>query len=405
MIARIAIVHTDFRLYWPSRLRSLSDFLARKGITLFVVEVSGQGSPYSFAGGSVDDSGIAWTRIFRDQRMEEIDAAEAVRAVCDKLDDLAPDVVISGPIAFPSGAASTRWCTRNGKPLVVFDDARLDDVPRPWYIDWIKKQVYSQVDAMVIPAASHDSTYRYFGLGQQQLFYGVNVIDNHFFASPDAAAAPCLPDFFKASRCLLCVGRQIPKKNWKQLLEAFRNIAGHTEASGWSMVFIGDGTEHEALLGIAGDLLDQRVHFLPFKTQEELVYYYHAAAALVLPSLYGETWGLVVNEAMASGIPVLVSRKCGSSETLVQDGVNGFLFDPDNIRSIEQTLLTFFSLDVDSRVDMGNASRRLIDDWGLERFCQGMWDAVAFAQSHGKRKGTLAGRNIVNYWNGRYCPT
>lgn len=135
------------------------------------------------------------------------------------------------------------------------------------------------------------------------------------------------------------------------------------------------------------------------------MYYYHAAAALVLPSLYGETWGLVVNEAMASGIPVLVSRKCGSSETLVRDGVNGFLFDPDNIRSIEQTLLKFFLLDVDSRVDMGNASRRLIDDWGLERFCQGMWDAVSFAQSHGKRKGTLAGRNIVNYWNGRYCPT
>ncbi|NTV93463.1 MAG: hypothetical protein HGA72_09470, partial [Chlorobiaceae bacterium] len=228
MIRKIAIVHTDFRLYWPARLRMLNSFLADRNIDLFIVEISGKGSPYSFASASGSDSGLRWTRLFESMKMEEIDAGDAVDAVCRKLDELQPDAVIAGPVAFSSGAASVRWCSLMRRPVVIFDDARLDDVPRPFYVDWIKTQVYSLVDAMVIPAPSHDSTCLYFGFRKDQLFYGVDVVDNDFFTSgavSDGVQAGT-GDVFSAAPFFLAVGRQVAKKNWKMLLAAFRQAIG-----------------------------------------------------------------------------------------------------------------------------------------------------------------------------------
>lgn len=404
MIRKVVIVHTDFRLYWPSRLRQLNHYLSLKGVELYIVEIAGKGSPYSFDVATAPVGELRWFQLFTSRAMEEIGAGEAVDAVIQKLDELDPDVVIAGPIAFPSGSAAARWCSRKKRPVVVFDDARLDDVPRPWYVDWVKRQVYSLVDAMVIPAPTHDSTYRYFGFQKGQLFYGVNVVDNTFFSRHGETAGFSRQEPFLQFSFLLCVGRQIPKKNWKKLLMAFRNIAGNLHAVAWSLVFIGDGPEHGELVALAGDLLDRQIFFVPFRQQSELVHYYHKASALVLPSLFGETWGLVVNEAMVAGLPILVSEKCGCAEALVKDGENGFVFDPDSQEEIEGVLERFVALDSGSRREMGDVSRNIIADWGLERFCRGMWDAVVSAQVKGKRRGTLAGRIIIRFWNGRYCP-
>lgn len=407
MIRKIAIVHTDFRLYWPARLRMLNSFLADRNIDLFIVEISGKGSPYSFASASGSDSGLRWTRLFESMKMEEIDAGDAVDAVCRKLDELQPDAVIAGPVAFPSGAASVRWCSLLRRPVVIFDDARLDDVPRPFYVDWIKRQVYSLVDAMVIPAPSHDSTCLHFGFRKDQLFYGVDVVDNDFFASGAVSdgVQPGTGDVFSAAPFFLAVGRQVAKKNWKMLLAAFREAIGNPAMNGWGLVFIGEGEEHAELVELSGDLQGSRVHFLPFRSQQELTGYYKQASALVLPSLQGESWGLVVNEAMASGLPVLVSRKCGCAEALVRDGDNGYVFDPDDQCCVERTLVKFAGLDDTHKREMGMASQGIIAEWGLDRFCRGMWDAVFFACANKKRSGSFAGRRIISYWNGRYRPT
>ncbi|NTU67266.1 MAG: glycosyltransferase family 4 protein [Chlorobiaceae bacterium] len=397
--ANIAAVHTDFRLYWPSRLVALGEAVASRGGKLSVIEVAGKGSPYSFDATSGKDSGIAWTQLFENRPMEEIEASEAVSGIMDRLDALDPDVVLAGSIAFPSGAAATRWCTKHRRPLVVFDDARLDDVPRPGYVDWVKRQVYSHVDAIVVPAPSHDATYRHFGFAAERLFHGVNAVDNAFFGSGRATPVENLPP----SPFLLCVGRQIPIKNCALLLKAFMAIAEQPESRAWNLVFVGEGTEHDTLTKLAGALHGKRVHFVPFNSQEKLSWYYQAASAMVLPSLR-ETWGLVVNEAMAAGLPVLVSNRCGCAETLVHDGENGFVFDPERIESISESLLKFFALDRAKRSVMAERSRAIVADWGLERFCQGMLAASGYVQSHGKRKGSLAGRIIMEFWNGRYRP-
>lgn len=402
MIRKVAIVHTDFRLYWPARLAALRRFLREKGMELSVMEISGGGSPYSFdITKRPEDAG--WCRLFADRAMEDISPAEACEAVSRRLDELRPDLVLSGAIAFPSGAASVRWGVANSKPVIVFDNARLEDVPRSAPVDWVKRQVYSHVDAMAIPASSHAPSFMHFGFSPEQLFFGINCIDNAFFgerAEEEHVAPPC-----DGAPYFLALGRQVDKKNWLRLLDAFRAVADHPAVERWRLLFIGDGPDHERLRAAAGSLLDSRVRFLPFKNQQELRLYYRNAGALVLPSLYGETWGLVVNEAMAAGTPVLVSKKCGCAETLVHDGENGYLLDPDDDRSIASALVRFASLEPGKRAAMGRSSEAIIAEWGLERFCEGMGAAIAYAASKGKRRGSFAGRGIVRFWKGRYRPT
>ena len=404
MIRKIVIVHTDFRLYWPARLKALHDFLKQKDIELVIVEVSGKGSPYSFD--STDHgTDLHWIQLFPDKAMEDIPPVEACMAVITRLGELCPDMVLSGAIAFPSGAGAVRWCMDNEKPVVVFDNARLEDVPRAWHVDWIKRQVYSHVDAMVIPAPSHMTSFEYFGFTAEQMFFGINCVDNDFFFGNTAGRNLRHEKLQEGEPYFLAIGRQVPKKNWLTLLEAYKSIAEEPACRKWHLLFIGEGPEHGKLLEHAGPFLDERIHFLPFKSQEGLLTYYGSAGALVLPSLYGETWGLVVNEAMASGRPVLVSDKCGCAETLVQEGVNGYTFNPDRQDDIERILLQFVELTPRQMSDMGKASEAIIAEWGLERFCEGMWEAATFAASRSKRKGSLAGRIILGFWKGRYRPT
>src|SRR5208337_5127598 len=74
-------------------------------------------------------------------------------------------------------------------------------------------------------------------------------------------------------------------------------------------------------------------HLPGFKQYEELPAYYGLAGAFVHAST-AEQWGLVANEAMASGLPVLVSNRCGCATELVEEGRNGFAFDPENVEQL-----------------------------------------------------------------------
>jgi glycosyltransferase involved in cell wall biosynthesis len=404
MVSKIAIVHTDFRLYWPARLIALSEYLMYRGIKLSVIEISGQGSPYSFAKTEKKEK-IEWFCLFTDTAMEKISSADAVHEVLYKLDEIQPDVIVAGAIAFPSGAASVRWAVKNKRPIVIFDDARLEDVPRGALVNYVKRSIYSNVDAMFIPAPSHSDTYRYFGFTTEQLYFGVNCIDNDFFAKELEGDKNLVPDEIRKKPYYLAVGRQIEKKNWIVLLRAFKRIVDHPSLKSWALVFIGDGPEHNKLVEEAAELNNDRIYFLPFKNQSELRSFYRNASALVLPSLYGETWGLVVNEAMAAGLPVLVSRKCGCAATLVHNDDNGMVFDPENEKMIASVLEQFASLDKSDRLAMASASKVIISKLDLECFCEGAWSAISYAISSKKHQYNIIGRIILKLWNGRYRPT
>jgi glycosyltransferase involved in cell wall biosynthesis len=163
----------------------------------------------------------------------------------------------------------------------------------------------------------------------------------------------------------------------------------------WELVLLGDGPLRADLCRLISDLsLQNCVHLPGFKQYPDLPTYYGLASAFVHASTT-EQWGLVVNEAMASGLPVLVSNRCGCAPDLVQEGVNGFTFDPYNVEKLAQFMLKISAFQPFSLSAFGEASRRIISEWGPERFASGLKAAVECALAIGPKRATLLDRVIL----------
>jgi len=161
--------------------------------------------------------------------------------------------------------------------------------------------------------------------------------------------------------CLfLYVGRLEPPKDIAGLLEAFAELSRQSERAHLCMV--GDGTLRPMVESAASRL--PRLHYLGRLSGESLWDTYAAADVLVLPSVF-EPWGLVINEAMAIGLPVIASDRVGCVEDLVVDGRTGIVVEAGSRVSLASAMLRLAE-DANARASMGEAARRHIAPWTIE---------------------------------------
>jgi glycosyltransferase involved in cell wall biosynthesis len=154
---------------------------------------------------------------------------------------------------------------------------------------------------------------------------------------------------------------------------------------------------------VAADRIEG-VRFFPACAPEEACDYYALASAAVLPSYFGETWGLVVNEAMACGLPVLVSNQCGCAQSLVRQGLNGYTFSPSDSSELATFLARISALNDDQLRRMGDHSREIVAGWSLERFAQEAMAAVSCCFQGTRRRASFVDRLLLRAWHGRYRP-
>jgi glycosyltransferase involved in cell wall biosynthesis len=128
------------------------------------------------------------------------------------------------------------------------------------------------------------------------------------------------------SRFILFVGRLVPEKGVFDLLEAYSKLEGGVRSE-VGLVFAGDGVSREELTQQAKRISPGAVYFPGFAQRDDLAGLYALAECLVLPT-HSDTWGLVVNEGMACGLPIIVSTVAGCSADLVDDGWNGYVVPP-----------------------------------------------------------------------------
>jgi glycosyltransferase involved in cell wall biosynthesis len=134
---------------------------------------------------------------------------------------------------------------------------------------------------------------------------------------------------------LLFAGKLVSRKGPDLLVDALEGIPAELR-NRVVVVFLGDG-DMRAMLAVRSESIAMR--FVGFKNQNELSRFYHASDALVLPSRSGETWGLVVNEALLHGLPCVVSQAVGCSPDLVIPGVTGEVFETNSALSLRQALI------------------------------------------------------------------
>jgi glycosyltransferase involved in cell wall biosynthesis len=117
---------------------------------------------------------------------------------------------------------------------------------------------------------------------------------------------------------------------------------------------------------------------MPGFVQNGLLPKFYSSATVFLQVSLAETWGLAVNEAMASGLPVLVSRACGCVPDLVSDGLNGCVVDGEDISAISNAMI-YLSRNPNKLAAMSRSSLDRISVWSLERFARNLVSACEVA--------------------------
>jgi len=161
-------------------------------------------------------------------------------------------------------------------------------------------------------------------------------------------------------RRLLFCGRLVSVKRVDTLLEAFERIADFRPD--WDLVVAGDGPLRGALEAQVAERIRSRIKWLGFLQFDELVACYHSCDALVMPSEY-EPWGLVINEALAAGLPVVAAEGVGAAVELVRHGTNGFLVPARDVGVLRNALLEVTDADCNRR--MRSATPEILRQWRI----------------------------------------
>lgn len=290
-----------------------------------------------------------------------------------------PDAVITMGWNNRSYSAAVLIAKKLGLITCTLSDSTYISKRRYFFIEYLKKKLISCYDAYLVAGKRSENYLKKLDINNG-IFSPMDVVDNnHFKENIVNKALNSLPPKY-----VLCVSRLIKEKNLNTLIDAFEAFIKHHPHNDLKLVIVGSGyLENQLRVQIKQLQLESVIVLHPFVQYSELTLFYKNALALILPSL-SEQWGLVVNEAMASGLPVLVSKCCGCVDDLVYDGINGWIIEPTQqgiINGLEKLMLQSES----ERIKMGQASQKIIDNYDLKDFRIATLSMLDYAHDHFKK--------------------
>ncbi|MDP3620182.1 MAG: glycosyltransferase family 4 protein [Ramlibacter sp.] len=239
---------------------------------------------------------------------------------------------------------AVRQCRRQGVPVMVRGDSQLAS-PRSRVKRAVKAVLYPwvirQFDACLYVGQRNRAYLEHYGAQEHRLFFSPHCVDTEAFA---AAAAKADRGAVRAGwrlsehdQAVLFAGKLVARKRPADLVQAVAQL--RSEGRSVVIVWAGDGPERNAL-----DFLAKSLHvptvFLGFCNQTELPAIYRSADVLALPSDGSETWGLVVNEAMACGTPCVVSDACGCAPDMIPGKAGSGIFPLGDVAAFARALAT-----------------------------------------------------------------
>ena len=231
----------------------------------------------------------------------------------------------------------------------------------------IFKNLFKNIAGFLAIGKYNTEFYRSYGIPEEKIFLVPYTVDNNFFISKAQELISRKKELrrkYKMSEelpIILFSGKLIAKKQPLELLKAFEIVSKDVESS---LVFLGDGGLRNEMEAYIKNHDLKNVYLTGFKNQTELPEFYAMSDIFVLPSLF-EPWGLVVNEAMCFGLPVIISNKVGAGGDLIKGGVNGYAFEAANISELASYLKDLLQ-DETKRVQFGQCSRELIEKWSYK---------------------------------------
>jgi glycosyltransferase involved in cell wall biosynthesis len=329
------------------------------------------------------------------------------------LDAIRPDVVCVSGWGIAVSLVAMIWAITRGVPLVMLSESNEFDESRSFLKEYLKRRIVSLCGAGLAGGAPQAHYLVKLGIPGECVFQGYDVVDNGFFRKnakeirdsglliKDAEGRTVSSPYF------LACARFGKKKNLPGLIRSYalyrqmvgssgngcestvghikcRVERGYAVTSVFDLVIVGEGEERGSIENAIREAgVGDHVHLVGPKGYTELPAYYANAGAFIHASTT-EQWGLVVNEAMASGLPVLVSNRCGCIMDLVKEGLNGWTFEPNDLTQLAQFMVKM-STDEERRLEMGRASPGIISEWDTDRFFSGLSAAVDVTLAKPKR--------------------
>ena len=333
----IAFVWESFAFHHLERCAACASHFAG-GLDVYGLEIATYDSNYNWREGS-DGTGFSKITLFPGEVRQKIGTLRcALRIIATCLRIRARHVFLcnyEAPAIFLSAIALRLL----GRHVVVMQDSKFDDKQRHIGFELFKSILYSPYHAALAAGQRTRGYLRFLGFRDERVFVGYDTISvERVRRMAGTEAAPSgIPH---AERHFTIIARFIAKKNIALALEAYAAyLADRSHRRPPRPLYLcGSGELEPALRKKAEELRLEHVHFCGYLSEEEVARMLGSTLALILPSIE-EQHGLVVNEALAMGVPILLSDNCGARDLLVRSGVNGYVFEPDNAAGLANFMI------------------------------------------------------------------
>ena len=360
----------------PYRIPVFNALAAREGISLHVIFLS-----------KTDASTRRW-RVYENEIRFSYEVLPSWRRrvgkynlllnnrVTSALSAAQAEVLICGGYSYLASWQAMNWARRNGVQFLLWSESTAHDRRGLYFpVEWLKRKFLRSCDGFVVPGQSALEYVRQFASPAQKIFVARNAVDIGLFAEKEEsvrqAADRLRGELALPPRYFLFVGRLVRSKGVFDLIEAYRALPSKLRES-ISMVFAGDGPMRAELEALAREVDPGSVHFSGFVHRDELASYYALAECLVMPT-HTDPWGLVVNEAMACGLPVICTNVAGCAADLIRE--NGILVAPRNVAQLTDAMHEL-STRPDLRRYMAAESVKLIQEYSPEACAAGFAQAA-----------------------------
>jgi glycosyltransferase involved in cell wall biosynthesis len=265
-----------------------------------------------------------------------------------------------------------RVLTRSDSNALLLDEAP-QRLPKRLYV----KAFFAACTAMLVSGRRNREFYKYWGVPDAKLVEAAFSVDNARFAEASALNPADRAALRAAWGChddrpvMVFASKFVARKQPHLVIEAAARLA--QDGVVFHLVMAGSGEMDADLRARAAAHPGLPVHFTGFVNQAEMPALLGASDVFLFPST-GEPWGLIVNEAMAAGLPLVVGERCGCVPDLVHQGENGFLVGDGDLDGLTEAMRRLAD-DPALRARMAEASRARIARWGIAETSQGVREA------------------------------
>jgi len=401
---RIVLMWPGLGEYHLARLRGVATQCPEFDVVA-VETVGGCGPARQRGFRSLHRDGLAIVTLFPDRDADQLAPDMIVRELRPTLERLDPDAIAVCGYRYFESKIAIEWCRLNRRAVLLMCQSKKDDAPRRLHREAAKERIVRLCDAVLAGGTPQRDYVAKLGMPADRIFTGYSAVGNEEFERASQAARMAGPEFRRKLGLgqrpfFVASNRFIARKNLPALVTAYARYRAAVGPDAWGLVLVGDGPgrppleDHVAGLGVQGVVLPG------YRRIDELSAFYGLASCFVHPALQDQ-WGLVVNEAMACSLPVLVSRAAGCRYDLVEEGANGWTFDPESIFAMADALVRMHRLPEEQRAAMGWRSREIIARWGPDQFAEALRRtanagmAYARLRKHGV---SLIDRLILRAW-------